>query len=200
MIEVEAEGVGVELVDERPARVDHLEHPVHVRGMKAMEMDRVRVAAGVLEPHPDAVAFRAADRRPRHRAVVGPRREPDAGSDLDLPVDRDEVVLSQRAAVGQPGHDAAVETRRERGRVEASGLDVPHRTCSAGAVDMGNLYPRLEGLRSLVPDSQRGATQGGGSEGGAPPQDRAAADACGRPLGGRRALLAGFDSGFHGHN
>src|SRR5687767_984879 len=100
VIQVKPERLGVELIDERLARIDDLEHPVHVGGMEAVEVDRVGVAARVLEADTEAIALRAADRGPRHRAVVGPGREPDARGDFDLAVHCNEVVLPQSATTG----------------------------------------------------------------------------------------------------
>ena len=77
VIEVQAERVRVELVDEPGARHDLMlrQRAVHLRRMPSVEVNRVRVRSLVEEVDPDAIAFGRADRRPGHLAVVRPRRE-----------------------------------------------------------------------------------------------------------------------------
>ena len=88
VVEVQPGRPRLELVGELAARVDDLEHAVHVRRMDAVEVDRVRVRAGVDEVDAQRVALGGADDGAGHGAVVRPGREEDARRDLDLPVDR----------------------------------------------------------------------------------------------------------------
>jgi hypothetical protein len=62
--------------------------------MDAVEMNRVRVRAGVREPDPEQIVLGGADHRPRHGGVVRPGGEEDALGDLDLAVDRRQRVLA----------------------------------------------------------------------------------------------------------
>ncbi len=109
VVEVEAERPGVELVGERLAGLDQpaadvlaeARHAVHLRGVDAVEVHRVRMRAAVPEADAQPVAVDAAERRPGDAAVERPGGVLDAGSDLDLLVARDEVPLAQRAPVGQ---------------------------------------------------------------------------------------------------
>ena len=100
VVEVQAGGQRVELVDRAAAGRDLARaepgHAVHLGRVDAVEVDRVRVRRAVDERDPQPVALAAAQRRAGDAAVVGPRGERDAGRDLDLLVDRDELPLAQR--------------------------------------------------------------------------------------------------------
>ena len=101
VIQVQAERLGVELVDETLTG-QHLligQRAVHRRRMPAVEMNRVRMRTLIDECDLDAIAFGGADRRTRHLPVIGPGREEHAGSDLDLAIDRVELVLAQQRAI-----------------------------------------------------------------------------------------------------
>ena len=108
VVEVEAERPGVELVGERLAGLDEpaadvlaeARHAVHLRGVDAVEVNRVRVRAAVAEADAQPVSVDAPERRPGDAAVERPGGVPHARSDLDLLVARDEVPLAQRAPVG----------------------------------------------------------------------------------------------------
>ena len=102
VIEVQAERLGVELVDESIAGHDLVlgQRAVHLRRMPAVEVNRVRMRALIQEVDADAIAFGGAQRRTRHLAVEGPGRKEHAGRDLDLAVDGDQLVLAQERAVG----------------------------------------------------------------------------------------------------
>ena len=63
-----------ELVRELAAGRDDLEDAVHVRGMDAVEVDRVRVRALVAKVHAQEVVLGRADHGTGRRAVVRPRR------------------------------------------------------------------------------------------------------------------------------
>src|SRR5690606_26709522 len=101
-------------------------HAIPVGGVDAVAVESVRVGAGVGEVNPDAVALVAADRRAGHGPVISPGREEDARRDLDLLIDRDDAVLTQRLAVLELAGGAVVEVGEELGRVEAhsSGVDI----------------------------------------------------------------------------
>ena len=73
---------------------DDLEDAVHVGGMDAVEVDRVRVRARVRQVDAEDVVLGRPDDRPGHGAVVRPGLEEDAGRDLDRAVDGSEVVLA----------------------------------------------------------------------------------------------------------
>ncbi len=64
-------------------------------------MHRMRVRAGVPENDPEPVAFRRAQGRSGHPAIVRPGREHDARRDLDLLVLGSDLEGSERAAVRQ---------------------------------------------------------------------------------------------------
>src|SRR5687768_7843333 len=95
MVQVQAERLRIELVNETRAGRDLLEDPVHVRGVDAMEMNGVRVTARIREVDAYPVALGATDRRTRDLAIVRPGREEDARRHFDLPIDRDHAVLAQ---------------------------------------------------------------------------------------------------------
>ncbi len=111
----------LELVGELAAGRDDLEDPVHVSGVDPVEVDRVRMRAGVQELDAEEVALGRADNRPGDGAVVGPGREEDPGRDLDLPVDRRQRVFAdpprlirQRlGGIGERVEDAGAADRRD---------------------------------------------------------------------------------------
>ena len=92
-------GPRLELVGELVARLDDLEDAVHVRRVDAVEVDRVRVRAGVREADAQDVALGRAQHRAGDGAVVRPGREEDARRDLDLAVDRGQRVLAHAAGL-----------------------------------------------------------------------------------------------------
>ena len=110
VIEVAAERLGVELVDELLARSDQpgARHPVHARRMDAVEMHGVRVRAVVLENDPQPVAFGRAQCGPGNTTVVGPGRKHDARRDLDLLVLGRDLEGPQRAPVRQRRNRAGI--------------------------------------------------------------------------------------------
>ncbi len=102
VVEVQAERLGVELVDKPITRLHLLvrQRPVHLRRVPAVKVDGVRMRAHVDERHADAITLRRAKRGARHLTVVGPRRKEHAGRDLDLAIDREDLVLAKQRAVG----------------------------------------------------------------------------------------------------
>src|SRR4051812_16878961 len=125
VVEVQAEGRGVELVHRPASRRDHpaarTVRAVRRRGVEAVEVDRVRVVGAVDERHAHALALARAQRGPGDAAVVAPGREPHARGELDLLVAGDEGPLAQDAPAREPPRGAAVEVTQERVRVEAVG-------------------------------------------------------------------------------
>ena len=107
---------------------------VHLGRVDAVEVDRVRMRGAVAEPDPQPLALARAQRRAGYAAVVGPGRELDAGRDLDLLVDRDQLPLAQHAAAREPAGAAVVEVAQQLGGVEAVGgvVDAARRPGSRG--------------------------------------------------------------------
>src|SRR5262249_61664419 len=99
--------------------------PVDDVAVDAVEVDRVRMRAGVHEVDLELIALAAADRRARYTTVVRPRLELDARHDLDLLVVRDELVSAQRASAGKASRLPPVEVSDHVTRVEAvhGGID-----------------------------------------------------------------------------
>ena len=118
VVEVQAEGLGVELVDGRAAGLDQsgagTGHAVHVGRVDAVEVDRVRVMRRVAEADAQTLALTRAQRGPGNAAVVGPGGERDAGRDLDLLLVGDELPLAQDATAGQAPRGALVEVAHDR--------------------------------------------------------------------------------------
>ena len=115
VVEVHAVRVRLELVRERASGRDDLEDAVHVRGVDAVEVDRVRVRAVVGELDAEDVALGCAQHRPGHSAVVRPRGVGDSLRHLDLAVLRDERVLAH------PPGLCGERLRRDEQRVEVVG-------------------------------------------------------------------------------
>lgn len=118
VIQVQPERLGVELVDEALARADRLEGAVHARGVNPVEVDAVRMAALVDEPHPQPVALGTADGWTGYLAVVGPRGIEDAWRHLDFTVFGHQLVLPQHLTRGETGHLAGIEAGEEGAGVE----------------------------------------------------------------------------------
>ena len=122
VVEVQAERLGVELVDELLAGVDlpataalaDPRHAVHEVGVDPVEVDRVRVLGAVDEADPQPVALGAAEGRAGDAAVVGPGGIGDAGRDLDV------LVLGDRSSTRAGcGRRAACWSCRSRSRERA---------------------------------------------------------------------------------
>ena len=129
MIEVDAERFGGELVGVRVADLDIAAadpgHAVVVGAVDAVEVHRVRVAAGIDEVDAEEIALVGAQGRTRHAAVVGPGREKDARRDLDLLVVGDDLPLAHDRAVGAGlGHRAVVEIGQDIDGVPAEPGDI----------------------------------------------------------------------------
>src|SRR4051812_46827181 len=100
VIEMAAEGLGLELVDELATgqHVARARHAVHARGVDAVEVYGVRMRAAVAEADAHPLALGNPDGRTGNAAVVGPGREDDARRDLDVLVDG----LDHELATGAP--------------------------------------------------------------------------------------------------
>src|SRR6266511_4401844 len=127
VVEVEPERARLELVRELLADVDQpaadlLADPrssVHDVGVDPVEVDRVRVRAGVDEVDPQVVSLACPQRGARNAPVVRPGCVPDAGNDLDLLVVGDELPFAQGATAGEPARLAPVEVAQHRAGIEA---------------------------------------------------------------------------------
>src|SRR6266511_4501725 len=109
VVQVQAEGAGVELVREL---LTHLDQPaadlltdaggaVHCRRMDSVTVNGVRMRAGVDEVDAQQIAFACAQGWTGDAAVVCPGGVPHAGDDLDLLVVRDELPFAEGATAGQ---------------------------------------------------------------------------------------------------
>ena len=89
MIEVATEWLGVEFIGEFLARLNQAGagYPVHARGVDAVEMYGMRVAAAIDESDSEPLAFGTPERWSRHTAVEEPAREFHAGRHFKLLVD-----------------------------------------------------------------------------------------------------------------
>ena len=108
VVELHPRRLGRELVGELLAGIHDLEDAVHIRRMDPVEVNRVRVRGGVHEVDPEDVVLGRANDGSGDCAVVGPRREEDAGRDLDLPLGGAHLVLAHPARL----------VRQRRRRVE----------------------------------------------------------------------------------
>ena len=112
VVEVDAERFGGELVGVRVADLDIAAtdsgHTIVVGAVDAVEVHRVRVAAGIDEVDAEEIALVGPQRRTRHAAVVGPGREEDARRDLDLLVVGHDLPLAHSRAIGAGLGDGAV--------------------------------------------------------------------------------------------
>src|SRR5215218_549197 len=130
VVEVHPERLGVKLVHELLPRPHKLEDPVHVRRVKPVEVDRVRVRVLVLEHHTHPIPLGGPQGRPRHLAIVGPRRVLHARRHLDLGVLGHELVLPDDPA-SFPPLSPPVEAPQKLGRIEPRGVHVAHRAVPA---------------------------------------------------------------------
>ncbi len=113
VVEMHAEGLGVELVDEALAGLDQARprsrYAIHLERVDAMKVDRMRMVAGIAKVDPNPVPFRAAQSRSWNAAIVGPGREFDARYDLDGLVHRRNAIFAQCLPVLQRGHLAVIK-------------------------------------------------------------------------------------------
>ena len=128
VVEVAAEGLGLELVGELLPDLDlaaaDAGHAVLEGAVDAVEVHGVGVGAGVGEVDAQPIPLVGAQRRSRHLPVVGPGREEDAGRDLDLLVVGGDLPLADRRAVGHRRGLAVVEGAHEDRGIEAHARDV----------------------------------------------------------------------------
>src|SRR5215207_7368793 len=126
MIKVHPERLGVEFVGELLTWAHEFEDPIHIGGVEAVEVDRMRVLTVVLEHNPQLLALRGPQGRPRHLPVIGPSRVHDPRCDLDLDLFGRNLVLPD----GPPAFLAflsPVEVPQELGWVELGGVHAPRR-------------------------------------------------------------------------
>ena len=146
---------------------DDLEDAVHVRRVDPVEVDRVRMRAGVREPDAQDVVLRRPDHGAGDGAVVRPGGEEDPRGDLELLVARDQRVLAHPPRpVGKRGRriQQGIEVVRaaDGGRALADHGRVPGRrsTCVGGRGAMrGVVVPGGFGLTAqgkLQPERRRG--------------------------------------------
>jgi hypothetical protein len=125
VVEVQAEGLGLELVGDRLAGGDHAgadtRHTVHLGWVDPVEVDRVGVLGAVAEPDPKPLALTGSQRGRRDAAVVGPGRKLDARCDFHLLVGGDQLPLAQCPAAGESLRAAVVEVAQQLGGVEPVG-------------------------------------------------------------------------------
>ncbi len=121
VIEVTAEGNGIEFVDEGVARRDlaRARHAVHARGVDSMEVHGVRMRSGVGKSDTDPIALCSPDCRTRDAAVEGPGRKDDAGCDFDFFVFGEDVELPEPAAVGEHAGAALIPVGQDVGGIES---------------------------------------------------------------------------------
>ena len=128
--EVEAERLGLELVDGALAGLDQpgaeAGDAVHVRRVDAVEVHRVRMGRTVAEVDAEPFAFLCPQGRPGTRPSKVQAGNLTPGRDLDLLVDRVDVPLAQGLAVRQLAGLAPVEVAEDVGRVEAVEAVVDH--------------------------------------------------------------------------
>jgi hypothetical protein len=103
VVKVHPVGASGELVREAFVLLDHFEDAVHVRRVNAVEVDRVRVRAGVHQVDAQKVVLGRPDDRPRNGAVVRPRVERHSLGDLDLLVGCDKGVFAHAARLVRQG-------------------------------------------------------------------------------------------------
>jgi hypothetical protein len=152
-----------ELVRERAAGLDDLEDAVHVRRVDAVEVDRVRMRAGVGQRDAQEVVLGRADHGTRHGAVVRPRREPDPRRDLDVAVARDERVgayAARTVRLGRRRVEELIEVVRpaDRGRALAEHGGVRR------AVPLVALVHLVPGWSGLGPAAERELRERGGGD------------------------------------
>jgi hypothetical protein len=92
--------------------------------MNPVEVNRMRVRAGVDEFDADAITLHAAQAGAGDAAIVDPGWEEDSWSDFDLFIDRRDVVFPQGLPVRQRAHPAEVPLGEQHMRIETIRLVV----------------------------------------------------------------------------
>ena len=154
VVEVQAERVGVELVDGSTAGLDQAGtgawDAVAASRVEAVEVDRVRVGRAVDQRDAQPLALACPQSRAGHPTVVRPGRELHPGRDLDLVVAGDQRPLAQHPPAGEPRRLAAVEVAQQGGRVKAVGAVVDRRPRPEPRVRVGLAVRVLCGRRGRV--------------------------------------------------
>src|SRR4029453_12172778 len=105
---------------------------IHFRWMPTMEVNGVRMRTLVQKPHAQPISFGCADGRSGNLTVVDPRRKGDARRDLDVAIDRVDVVLAKQTAI-RPRRFAIEAALRIRWKmVEVVAAQVAHRIEARG--------------------------------------------------------------------
>ena len=168
---VAAVRIGDEFVNELLAGFDQRliqRRTVHLRGMNAVKVNRVRVRTLIFEDDAQPVALGAADARAGNATVVGPGRKHDSGRNFDLFVYRHKFVLAQGLTV-LLGDLAVIPIHQHLHRVETvgGGVDASHRhvcavTFVVGRRHRGVLRHALNSLLRSVGVGEQGSTGCGG--------------------------------------
>ena len=157
VIEVAAEGKGIEFVDETLPRrgLARARHAVHARGVDAVEVHAMRMRPGIDEADADPVALGDPEGRTGNAAVEGPSREHDAGGDFDFLVFGDDVEVPELASVGERADAAPVPIGEDAGGIEsvANRIDLAHREHAAMAGVMARGRAGGNGLDRRVGDA-----------------------------------------------
>ena len=191
---VAAVGIGDEFVNELLAGFDQRliqRRTVHLRGMNAVKVNRVRVRTLIFEDDAQPVALGAADARAGNATVVGPGRKHDSGRNFDLFVDCHKFVLAQGLTV-LLGDLAVIPIHQHLHRVETvgGGVDASHRhvcavTCVVGRRHRGVLrvgHSGHSGLRHALNSLLRsgGVGEQGSTGCGGPTDDTATQEVASR--------------------
>jgi hypothetical protein len=136
VIEVKAERLSIELVRNRLAGRDDSEadprHPVHLRTMDPVEMNRVGMGRAVAEPNPKLLTLVATKRGAGNTPVVSPRCELHSWRHLDFLVLGHELPLAQDTPAGKPPSATEVEVSQHLAGMKSIGC-VVHRGVRAKA-------------------------------------------------------------------
>jgi hypothetical protein len=128
VIEVAAEGPGLELVDELLPDLNLAAadpgHSVLEGAVDAVEVHGVGMSTGIGEVDAQPIPLVGAQRRSRHLPVVGPGREEDAGGDFDLLVVGGDLPLADHRAVRHRRRLAIIEGVHQDRGIEAHPRDV----------------------------------------------------------------------------
>jgi hypothetical protein len=125
----------------------------------AVEVDRVRVRAGVDQSDAESVTFGGADHRTRRRAVVRPRWEEDARGDLEIVVGGGERVLANSPALGRKGRRRIEKVVEIGGAADRGHLFAVHRGVADVAWTVCDGMPRIRVARVIVATRLRGAVE-----------------------------------------
>src|SRR5215207_1974367 len=114
VIKMQAKWLRIEFVGETASRFYEsagpgTRDPVHVAGMETMEMHGMWMVASVAKLDTDSVAFCGTKRWTGDPAVIGPGRELDPWDNLNVFIERDDLVLAQGLSIRQSRYFAPIE-------------------------------------------------------------------------------------------